>query len=410
MAAAVLLTIIAVTLAAGQVFAAASYTDPDQFEAAVQSCGFRLSVAFDSQCDGSSAAKCGMLNIAATGLASDGATSVTLTPVVVSEYPTMSSPNSVGESTSQGQFLAGNDDTLTFDFACPVYAFGLYLIGNPAPTGTPAISFWRASVPDIGFDALSSTSPLRTLAPGSDVYFLGIVSAEKPFNQVRLYSNNDPAAVFSFCVDDVCVAVEAQKVDIPGAKALESGYVVISNAAVMRVHADRVNVEAVDRSAGIALFDSDLARGMTVSFLGSVEATADDERVIRVIHIIESVEENPPGSLFMSTLAVGGSADVGLQSGCEGSVGPNNIGLDVTICGRVTALAKDCSWMTVDDGAQRASGMSGKGVKVVGRFGGDVRYVGETVRVTGSVSLFKMINSYYPLIRVATARDVVHLY
>ncbi len=396
--------------AVGRVCATVAYTDPHQFTSAVSNYGFQLLVAFDDQPDGSSAARYGMLRVSSTGLASDGSTTLTLAPVATSDFPVVSAPNSMGEPTSQDQFLAGNSDTLTFNFACPVYAFGLYLIGNPAPTGSPAIPFWRLNVPVLAFDALSSTVPRESLGPGSDVYFLGVVSPDIPFSQAHLYSDNDPAAVFSFCVDNIYVATAARKVDIPGAKALESGNVIISDAAVMRNHTDRVNVEARDRSAGIAVLESDLTRGVTVSFLGSVEATADDERVIRMIHVIETVQEDPPGTIHMSTRAVGGGSSVGLQSGCVGSLGPNNIGLDVTICGRVTAIAKDRSWMTVDDGTQRESGMSSKGVKIVGRFGGDLRYFGETVRVTGSASLFKKAGNYYPLVRVATARDVVHLY
>lgn len=389
---------------------ATSYTDPAAFAAAVQSYGFHLAAGFDSQSSGSSAASYGMLNISGSGLASDGETAVTLTLVATNHYPAVSAPNTVGAGDSQEQFLGGNSDTLVFDFACPVHAFGLYLIGNPVPTGETPIPFWRMTAPDIGFGLYSSTTPLNNLDPGNDVYFMGVVSPNQTFTQVRLESDNDPAAVFSFSVDGIALATAADRVSIREAKELESGNVVISDVVVMRTHSDRINVEEMDRSSGIAVLDSDLARGLKASFLGTVERTGDDEQVLRMVHVIDTASQTPPGSFFVGTRALGGGAESGRQPGCVQSFGPNNIGLDVAICGKVSAIGKGGAWMTVDDGAGRGSGVFTLGVKVVGQFGAASRYVGETVRVSGSSSLFSLLGEHYPLVRVALPTDVTHIY
>jgi hypothetical protein len=227
---------------------------------------------------------------------------------------------------------------------------------------------------------------------------------------VDIYSDNDPAAVYSFNVDSVTVATEALDTTLDKAKSLESGNVIVHDLAVMRAHSDRFNVETRDRAIGTAVLGTGPGRGMDLTFLGSVEKTGDDEKVIRLVHLIGATQADPPGSLMMGTKAVGGGASLGLQPGCEQSYGPNNIGLDITICGTVTAVAPDHSWITVDDGAGRDSGMASLGVKVVGEFWGNGVSVGNMLRVMGSCSLFRAGEKYYPLIRVASPMDVGRIY
>jgi hypothetical protein len=206
------------------------------------------------------------------------------------------------------------------------------------------------------------------------------------------------------------VATEAEDTTLDKAKSMESGNVIVHELAVMRVHTDRFNVETRDRAIGTAVLGTGPGRFLDITFLGSVDKTADDERVIRLVHLIGATQSNPPGSLMMGAKAVGGGANQGLQPGCFQSYGPNNIGLDVTICGTVTEVATDHSWITIDDGAGRDSGMGSPGVKVVGEFWGNGMSVGSMLRVTGSCSLFKVGEKYYPLIRVASPMDVGRIY
>lgn len=404
--------VLGLLLLAAQSQAATAYTTYSAFNLAFQSYGFRLNEYFDSLPAGSEATSFGMLSIGAEGLASDGTSLLQLAPVTTSDYSASTSPNSVGAEGSQGQFLAGNGDRIVFEFDCPVYAFGLYLIGNPSPTGDPALPFWKMHAYNShGFDAYSATTPHRTISEGNDLYFLGIISADDPFERVDLYSDNDPAAVYSFCIDNIRVGTTAQTVSLAESKSVADGErVIVSDLAAMRNHSSAFNVETHDRSTGVQVLGSGPTRGFDVSLLGEASATSDGERVIKLIHVISTAQSVTPGSLHVGTRALGGGASLGLQPGCVGSLGPNNIGLDVTICGRVTAIAPDHSWITVDDGTGRDSGMGSSGVKVVGEFWGNGVSEGMFVRVTGSCSLFVSGSDRFALVRVASPLDMLRLH
>ncbi|MBI2844671.1 MAG: hypothetical protein HYX78_14855 [Armatimonadetes bacterium] len=404
-----LFTILIVLAAIGAsvaVQAATGYTDRDAFDAATAGYIQKTITNFDLQAAGTPATSYGSLSIAADGLASDGATSVALSPVATDAYTPTSTPNSMGPSTDN-QFLAGNSDTITFTFSSPLYAFGLYLVGNPSPTGDPPIPFWRmrANNTDAGFDAYSATDPLYSLGAGNDVYFLGIVSTDQPFTQVTLHSDNDPAAVFSFNVDDLVYATLPAETTIADAKTMATGEVRIK-AVVTRVHSDRFNIETADRTFGMTVLGTGATRGKGVTLTGNVTGTSDDERAIVLYGIVSEADSAAPGSFGMGSKSVGGATTSGLQIGIPDSQGPNNIGLDATIWGTITGKAADDSWITVDDGAGRASGKPTTGVKVVGAINAAGRSIGDFVVVRGSVSLWKSGSSHYPLIRVAQASDI----
>ena len=391
--------------------AATTYTDAAAFSAAVAEQGLNFVLNLDSQAAGSSAAGYGMLTVSADGLQSDGSTRDMILPVATDTYSAASGQNSMGGTNSENQYLAGNGDKIVFNFSHPVNAFGVRLIGNPSPTGDPAIPFWRmrANI-GTGFDAYSATTPSGTLSKGNDLYFLGIVSQDT-FNQVELYSDNDLAAAFSFNVDDITVAADVQKLNLSQVKSSVPQAVVLSDVVVTRVHRDRFNVESNNRTSGLAILGYGPGRGKEVSVFGEVQSTADGEQVLNLIHLIN--EQDPvsgiPDPLGMGNLAVGGGGINGLQVGCDGSTGPNNIGLDVAIWGHITAIASDFTWMTVDDGSNRESGTGNPGVKVIGDTLAHNRQVGNRVRIQGSSSIFMSEGNYYPLIRVAQSSDVTGL-
>lgn len=383
----------------------AGYTDPSMFRHDTADLNVQHTISFDDLIAGDDASIRGIATINAEGLASDGGTLEHPMPIVSNTYAPLSAPNALGASDDR-QFLAGNGDKVTFTFSRPVYAFGLYLVGSPSPTGVPAIPFWRMRT-DLGQEALSTTEPLSSLGPGDDVYFLGIVSGEA-FTQVELFSDNDPAAVYSFNVDDVIWCTRVREADMANAKSLASGTeVFVSGVIVTREHSQRFNVETADRSAGIAVCGLGGSRNRAVSLYGTLDISPDGERLINLLQITSQAEATAPRSLGMTTRSVGGGATNGLQVGCTESTGPNNIGLDVTVTGRITAVASDCSWMTVDDGCGRSSGTGSVGVRVVGAIG--ERREGELVRLSGSISLFESAGKYYPLIRVAHGKDILAL-
>jgi hypothetical protein len=387
----------------GSAYGQRGYTDFGEFWDETAKFNVRYTISFDDMVAGADASVRGITTILAEGLASDGGSVEHLMPIAANAFTPYSAPNTLGAA-ENNQFLAGNGDKVMFTFARPIYAFGLYLIGNPSPTGDPPIPFWRMRT-DLGAEVFSATEPLSSLDHGNDVYFLGIVSPE-PFTQVELFSDNDPAAVFSFNIDNAIWCMNAYQADLAGAKSLPTGTeILISDLIVTRAHSDRFNIEKADRSSGIAVCGIGASKGRAITLLGTLAMTSpDNERVINLLQIISQTASTAPRPLGMTIRSVGGGAPNGLQIGCEESVGPNNIGLDVTITGRVTAVASDLSWMTVDDGAGRASGIGSPGVCVVGAIGD--RREGELVRLSGSASLFESVGKYYPLIRVAHGKDL----
>lgn len=400
--------------------AATGYTNRADFNAAVSSYAVPMSIAYDTHAIGASA-NFGKMTAYANGLSSDGSTLMGYSLVVTNSFGTTSGSNSVGVDIADHQFLSGNSDAITFYFSGPIHAFGLNLIGDPSPTGSPAIPFWKmgANIGD-GFDVYSATSPSSTISAGNDVYFMGVTSTE-PFTQVTLYSDNDPAAVFSFNIDDIYYGLNPKLVDISDIKNQPLGTIVmLTDVPVERRHASimgtRCNVESRKRDAGIVVLgDLDANRTDTATFTGTMTMTSDDELAIALDQCISTGDNGDPvKSLGMCTRSLGGSIAKGLQISVPGSVGPNNIGLDVTIWGKITAKSSDANpyaggpWIIVDDGAGRVSGEGdAKGVKVTGAINVTNRSVGDFVVVHGSCSMWKSQDgTHYPLVRVAAEEDV----
>ena len=387
---------------------ATAYTNPMDFQTAVNAQSFQFTTTFDTLSTGYPADNNGMLSISAVGSGSSG-TQITLPPVAVDTNKQVSTPYTLGTSVGNGQFLAGNSDIITFTLSRPVNAVGLYLIGNPSPTGTPAIPFWKMHInAGSGFDALSATDPYQQLGNGNDVYFIGVVSTTEPFTTVDLFSDNDPAAVFSFNADNVIVAANVPEVSISSVKALSSGDALISNIPITRAHSDRFNVENSDRTSGVAVLGSGASRGQNVSIWGTVTKTGDDEMVLNLVHLLPQDSSTPPKPLGMNTRAIGGST-TGMQIGCAGSTGLNNIGLDVAVWGKITDINSTTGWITIDDGTGRTNDTAYKGIKVTGALDTTPHTIGQYLLVTGSSSLYKSGTAHYPLIRVANPDDILTL-
>lgn len=166
-------------------------------------------------------------------------------------------------------------------------------------------------------------------------------------------------------------------------------------------------------AGGLAVLGEGATRGKAVSLLGTVTSTGDDERVLELVQLMDEADSSAPAPLGMHGKSVGGGSTVGLQVGCDGSVGPNNIGLDVAVWGAVTAFdtSPAHAWATIDDGSGRDSGMGSIGIKVEGPYiWGNGLSVGQIVRVQGSSSLFKVGSEHYPVVRVAEWSDIMPLY
>lgn len=403
--------ILAILLAALPGAAQKTYTSPAAFNAALAGFVSDELVHFDSQPSGTPAVEYGPMSISARGLASDGEQLMALSPIATAAYPTVSGANSLGVNFDHTSFLSGNSDSIDFRFSAPIHAFGVYLIGNPSPTGDPAIPFWRMRLyVSGGYHAYSDTEPLFTMINGDGVYFLGAVSPTLSFTRAVIYSDNDPDAVFSFTVDDLVYAAAPGVVTIVQAKSEGVESLTLSNVVVTRTHSDRFNVQQPGTPFGISVLGQGAVRGQAVTLIGVATTTGDGERVIDLRQIANATESTPANPIGLRTKAVGGSTPVGLQPGTLGAYGPNNIGVDARISGKVSGMGP--AWIVVDDGSGRSSGVYGTsgeipGVKVAGMFSYEGLEIGSPVTVTGSVSMFACTTGYYPLIRVAQPGDLV---
>lgn len=380
-----------------------AYTRPADYQAAVSGYINSASVNFDAQAALTPATSYGPLSIASLGLDSDGLSWLTLNPYTTAALPAASSPNSLGCKSTGEQYLAGNGDIIQFSFSSPVHAFGVYLIGDPSPTGDPAIPFWRMEVNR--FSAYSATDPLYTINEGNDVYFLGVVSTDQPFSQVTLRSDNDPDACFSFNLDDISYASLPDLVSINQAKSMASGYVRVS-AVVTRVHGDRFNIEYPNRLAGIAIRGTGALRGSSINLLGNITSNTEGERMIELTQILEQTESTAPKPLGMVSQALGGFMTNGLQIGVDGGRGLNNIGLDAAYWGKITAIAPDYTWMIVDDSGLRPLINGYTGAIIIGNIDARSRRIGQLIRVQGSISLINANGTHLPVIRVAQPSDI----
>lgn len=163
-------------------------------------------------------------------------------------------------------------------------------------------------------------------------------------------------------------------------------------------------VEDADRSSGIKVVCSEnmgLSEGNVVDVVGTLD-TVDGERIL----IYESANVDDYGTalkpLALNAKALGG-AQSGYTPGVEAGIGLNNVGLLVTIAGRINNAGT--GYLYANDGSGLSDG-AGTGVKV---FLGDIpMQTGKTfVTVTGFSSVENVNGTYYRVIKPRTAVDIV---
>ncbi|MDH7600564.1 MAG: S8 family serine peptidase [Armatimonadota bacterium] len=127
----------------------------------------------------------------------------------------------------------------------------------------------------------------------------------------------------------------------------------------------RVYVEQPDRARGIALLFSgnppNLREGDRLEVTGMVE-TISGERVISGPTIVNVGSTSPVKPLALAQKWIGGSANQ-YMPGITNGLGANNVGLLVTVCGRVVSTSA-FDYFYVDDGSNRDDGTGLIGLKV----------------------------------------------
>jgi hypothetical protein len=158
-------------------------------------------------------------------------------------------------------------------------------------------------------------------------------------------------------------------------------------------------IEEEDRSSGIRVQSStDVDSGNRVTLTGLL-ATSGGERRLQAVEIASVTAGTPLDPLVMGNRALGGTGLNAYTPGVAGAIGPNNVGLLVTVYGRVTGIADDHFF--IDDGAGlRESGSQTPGVRVQAAPEG--LRSGETVAVTGISSIQSAGSDYRRLLLPVT--------
>lgn len=180
--------------------------------------------------------------------------------------------------------------------------------------------------------------------------------------------------------------------------------------AVTAVFGDSFYIESDDRSWGIRVQrpSHGLAAGMRADVTGVLRTDSDGARYI------EATSASPAGTgviqpLFMPCRALGGGnwrydplTGAG-QKGVLGGTGLNNIGLLISIAGRVTYSCAD--FFYVDDGSRLDDGSGHPGVKIRAS-GLNPPLAGSFVRITGISSCFKDGALLHPLLVPRSQDDI----
>lgn len=186
--------------------------------------------------------------------------------------------------------------------------------------------------------------------------------------------------------------VETSPVTIGQARLLPDGSPVkLLNKAVPVKFGDEWWVQEDDRSAGIKVSGWrpwDITPLQRTSLTGRM-GTVNGERVVL------NAEATPLGVLVMprglavSNRALGGESFGNHTPGVTGGTGPNNVGLYVTVYGRVTAIGN--GYYYLDDGSglldgSQTAGLPNRGVRIIGSAGS--LKVGDVARISGASTVF----------------------
>ena len=176
-----------------------------------------------------------------------------------------------------------------------------------------------------------------------------------------------------------------------------------------------IYIEETDRSSGIRVATTgSFVPGDIVDITGGTMAESNGELYIAGA-TVEAVDtaEDLLGPIFVINRNLGGE-DFGYQLGMLQGFGPNNIGLLVTCCGRVTAIYPEEKCFYIDDGSalddQEHEGITGIKVTWDGQAAGSTTIVppalGSTVIVTGISTTEMPGEARIPVLRPRDQQDI----
>ena len=181
--------------------------------------------------------------------------------------------------------------------------------------------------------------------------------------------------------------------------------VTLNGLSVTAVFAGHLYVEQTDRAQGIRV---DTSKTFAIGALVNVSGTIETDPLTDERYVAASAEyPQAAGGTFavdpvtMINRSVTGG-DLGLQKGIAGDLNLNNIGMLLTVCGRVSAFDdayNPTNWFKISD-------PNGPEIKIVVPSGVKIRNYWEYVRVTGICSAEKVGGS---MVRVLKARGTSDL-
>lgn len=175
----------------------------------------------------------------------------------------------------------------------------------------------------------------------------------------------------------------------PIIKPADETYVELRQVAVTSTGVDFFYVETTTRESGVRVHKADhgLAIGSVVNVSGVYKTNANCERYVEADDVTTTLATAFLKPLGLTNKSLGGgdwlydSITGAGQRGIDGAVGLNNIGLLVTVWGKVTARGRD--WFYVDDGSRVQDGTGTVGVYCEAPQGVAIPQIGNFVRVTG---------------------------
>ena len=173
--------------------------------------------------------------------------------------------------------------------------------------------------------------------------------------------------------------------------------VTLSNVSVTGVFDGEFYVEEIDRSSGILVLGTGVNIGEAVDVSGKLTSVRGSRA------ILDPIVEWSGQTDFLEPLALG-TRDV---YNPEAPGGLNNIGLLVTIWGRVTAVGT--GWFYVDDGFARLDGSGSIGLRVDAARVASPPSVGQYVVVTGVLGTAEVGSAFVATLRPRGQADVRHI-
>lgn len=261
----------------------------------------------------------------------------------------------------------------------------MYAVGT-SPGDTSIVNWTSAGASD---EAII-TIPSPGLSIGT-TYYISVKAKDSAGNWSNIGSSDG-------------IQVVAESPTIAYAKGLANATpVALTNKIVTATFANGFYIEEADRSSGILVLGPGPNPGALVTVGGTLGTNASGERAIVDAATIVEAEPDPnriPKPLFMIGNALGGDWFNAETPGVTGSVALNNIGLLVTICGRVESIGEQ--EFLINDGSTASPIKAiASGINV-----GSLIAEDDFVVVTGISSLELDDGVFKPLLRVRTAEDI----